>query len=516
MGNADGGESRERSNSSTDDTVDTVTPDLRADVLPPRKVFWDPVHGQISLHPVSVAVIDTPEFQRLRHIRQLGHVSYLYPGASNSRFEHSLGTAHLARALGSHLRDCQPELKLSDKELLCLELAGLCHDLGHGPFSHFWEHFYRRGAHDRGLKPRWTHEAMSCKILAHLISANALDRTFSAWEAKWPGQGLTADDVKLVQGLILGDTNGVEPSRWFLFQVVNNRDSGLDVDKWDYYLRDCHAVGLACGFQFQRLVGSARVVEHEGFTRIAFRDKELNNVYEMFRMRSTLHYNVYRHHMISIFEAMICDALQLADEKVASASGGGRLRLWWTTHEAGLPDASRQQVEAFVALTDAWVELSVRRADAKQQPDTASTAAVLRAQQLWRALETRSRRPCPLYRFLGSVPKSNDGGVGSCEETLREAIMTALPEDVKPKAEDLVVDLVKIHWGCGKDDPVKKVLFFRKTEPDRALRAEQLESSANLPSRFEDARWHVLLRAPGEPGLDEHVQRVLKALQPQE
>uniref|UniRef100_A0A224YNL5 Sam/hd domain protein n=1 Tax=Rhipicephalus zambeziensis TaxID=60191 RepID=A0A224YNL5_9ACAR len=508
MGNTDGSESRERSDATTDDTV---TLDLRADVLPPRKVFWDPVHGQISLHPVSVAVIDTPEFQRLRYIRQLGHVAYLYPGASNSRFEHSLGTAHLARLLGSHLRDCQPELKLSDKELLCLELAGLCHDLGHGPFSHFWEHFYRRGARDRGLKPRWTHEAMSCKILAHLIAVNGLDRTFSAWEAKWPGQGLTADDVKFVQGLILGDTSGIEPSRWFLFQVVNNRDSGLDVDKWDYYLRDCHAVGLACGFQFQRLVGSARVVEHEGFTRIAFRDKELNNVYEMFRMRSTLHNNVYHHQMISIFEAMICDALQLADEKVASANGGGRLRLWWTTHEAGQPDASPQQVEAFVALTDAWVELSVRRADAKHQPE------VLRAQQLWRALETRSRRPCPLYRFLGSVPKSDDGGVGSSEETLREAIMAALPEDVKPKAEDLVVDLVNIHWGCGKDDPVKKVLFYRKAEPDRALHAEQLRvQSSVLPSRFLDARWNVLLRAPGKPGLDEHVGLCLKALQPQE
>lgn len=506
MGNADGSEICERYEATAHAV--TASPDLRAGVLPPRKVFWDPVHGQISLHPVSVAVIDTPEFQRLRHIRQLGHVAYLYPGASNSRFEHSLGTAHLARLLGSHLRDCQPELKLSDKELLCLELAGLCHDLGHGPFSHFWEHFYLRGARDRGLKPRWTHEAMSCKILAHLIATNGLERTFTAWEAKWPGQGLTADDIRLVQGLILGDTSGVEPSRWFLFHVVNNRDSGLDVDKWDYYLRDCHAVGLACGFQFQRLVGSSRVIEYEGSTRIAFRDKELHNVYEMFRIRSTLHYNVYHHHMISIFEAMICDALQLADEKVAAASGG-RLRLWWTTHEAGQADASRQQIEAFVTLTDAWVELSVRHADARQQPE------VLRAQQLWTALETRSRRPCPLYRFLGSVPKNEDGGAGSSEEALREAIMAALPDDVRPKAEDLVVDLVNVHWGCGAEDPVKKVLFFRKAEPDRAVRSDSLSSAPMLPSRFQDARWHLLLRAPAKTGLDEHINGCLEALQRQ-
>lgn len=508
MGNADGSEIGERSQTTSGGTLES--PDLRGRTLPQRKIFWDPVHGQISLHPVSVAVIDTPEFQRLRQIRQLGHVAYLYPGASNSRFEHSLGTAHLARVLGSHLRDCQPELGITEKELLCLELAGLCHDLGHGPFSHFWEHFYLRGARDRGLKPRWTHEGMSCKLLAHLIAANDLERTFTAWESKWPSHGLTAEDVKLVQGLILGDTSGVDPSRWFLFQVVNNRQSGLDVDKWDYYSRDCHAVGLACSFQYQRLVGSARVITHDGSTHIVFRDKELNNVYDMFCTRSTLHRNVYHHHMISIFEAMICDALQLADEKVAAAGGGGRLRLWWTTHEAGQADPSSQQIEAFAALTDAWVELSVRRASGKQPPE------VLRAQQLWNALETRSRRPCPLYRFLGSVPKREDGGISSSEDKLREAFMAALPADARPKAGDLVCDLIDIHWGCGKDDPVKKVLFFRKTNPDQAVHVDDLRPLANapmLPSRFQDVRWHLLLRSPAKPAFDEHLERCLESLQ---
>lgn len=55
------------------------------------QVFWDPVHSQISLHPVSVAVLDTVQFQRLREIRQLGIAHYLYPGATHTRFEHCLG-----------------------------------------------------------------------------------------------------------------------------------------------------------------------------------------------------------------------------------------------------------------------------------------------------------------------------------------------------------------------------------------------------------------------------------------
>ncbi|KAL1485042.1 hypothetical protein MTO96_032209 [Rhipicephalus appendiculatus] len=250
--------------------------------LPPRKLFWDPVHGEISLHPVSVAILDTPEFQRLRHISQLG----------------------------SRIRDRQPELNITDKELLCLELAGLCHDLGHGPFSHVWEWFYRSGAISRGLAPVWSHETMSCKLLRHLLSIHGLQEIFDAWELHF-GQGLTSEDLKLVQDLILGNVGQTSPSRRFLFQIVCNPDSGLDVDKWDYYLRDCHAVGVTCGFQYERLVSSARVVfTEDGAAHIAFRDKELENVYEMFRTRSRLHKTVYRHHFAGVAETMICDAIR--------------------------------------------------------------------------------------------------------------------------------------------------------------------------------------------------------------
>lgn len=56
-----------------------------------EKVFNDPIHGHIALHPLLVKVIDTPQFQRLRHIKQLGGVYYVFPGASHNRFEHSIG-----------------------------------------------------------------------------------------------------------------------------------------------------------------------------------------------------------------------------------------------------------------------------------------------------------------------------------------------------------------------------------------------------------------------------------------
>ncbi|XP_064162540.1 deoxynucleoside triphosphate triphosphohydrolase SAMHD1-like [Anguilla rostrata] len=69
----------------------------------PYKIFNDPIHGSIEMHPYLVRIIDTPEFQRLRYIRQMGSVYFVYPGASHNRFEHSIGVAHLAGELVQEL-----------------------------------------------------------------------------------------------------------------------------------------------------------------------------------------------------------------------------------------------------------------------------------------------------------------------------------------------------------------------------------------------------------------------------
>ncbi|CAI8021447.1 Deoxynucleoside triphosphate triphosphohydrolase SAMHD1 [Geodia barretti] len=104
-----------------------------------EKVFNDPVHGHIELHPLMVKFIDTPQFQRLRYIKQLGGAYYVFPGASHNRFEHSIGVGYLAGQMVESLKSKQPELGIDDKDVLCVKLAGLCHDLGHGPFSHLFE-----------------------------------------------------------------------------------------------------------------------------------------------------------------------------------------------------------------------------------------------------------------------------------------------------------------------------------------------------------------------------------------
>lgn len=102
--------------------------------------FWnerkinDPIHGYITLDTLCFSVIDTPQFQRLRYLKQLGSSYFVFPGATHNRFEHSIGTAWLANQLVTLLQSRQPYLNIDDRDIRCVTLAGLCHDLGHGPY----------------------------------------------------------------------------------------------------------------------------------------------------------------------------------------------------------------------------------------------------------------------------------------------------------------------------------------------------------------------------------------------
>lgn len=134
-----------------------------------RKRLRDPVHGLIVFdenEPIDMLawkLIDTPEFQRLRRIRQLGVSEFTFPGAVHTRFAHSIGVFHTARALvkilDREMKRNEQELKLPMAEVVLI--ASLLHDLGHGPFSHTFEGVQE----SRGVKKR--HETWTADIIRH-------------------------------------------------------------------------------------------------------------------------------------------------------------------------------------------------------------------------------------------------------------------------------------------------------------------------------------------------------------
>lgn len=283
------------------------------------KIFNDPIHGHIEISPLAVKVIDTPQFQRLRDISQLGGTYYVFPGAASHRFEHCLGVCYLASVFIHRLRENQPELNITDVDALCVEIAGLCHDLGHGPFSHLYDGKFLPlilGNHD------FKHEHASIAIFDLLLHENNLLPIFAEY-------GLFAGDVQFIKELILGDVEDAPPGftwhgrndKHFLYDIVANKRNGIDVDKFDYFARDCHVLGLTKSFDALRLMKFARVFTVERSrnsqttqqSEVCFHVKEAWNILELFHTRYTLHKRAYQHRVCNTIELMLTEVLLLSD-----------------------------------------------------------------------------------------------------------------------------------------------------------------------------------------------------------
>uniref|UniRef100_A0AAY4CH50 HD domain-containing protein n=1 Tax=Denticeps clupeoides TaxID=299321 RepID=A0AAY4CH50_9TELE len=284
------------------------------------------------MHPLLVKIIDTPQFQRLRHIKQLSFGYWVYPGACHNRFEHSLGVCHLAGELAKTLRESQPELNITKEDILCVQIAGLCHDLGHGPFSHLYDDLLKevcKNADKMDLK----HETRSVKMFEHLV-----EDTENKLKPVMEEHDLKEDDRKfiseLIQGLdensnvnfnILSAPQGSRgPGKKFLYDIVANSRNGVDVDKWDYLARDCYYLGVQNNFDYRRFLRFARVCSVDGEMQICTRDKEAQNLYDMFATRKSLHCKAFQHRVVNVIKIMVIDALKKADDFVEIAGSGGK------------------------------------------------------------------------------------------------------------------------------------------------------------------------------------------------
>ena len=220
-----------------------------------EKRLHDRCHGQISLEPLLVRILDTREFQRLRTLKQLGGCAFVYPDASHSRFEHSIGVAFLSRRMVEHLQAAEQRHGLPEghapidaRDVTCVSLAGLGHDLGHGPFSHMFEEFVKQAREAAGETDHFEHEDMSVAILELLLEKNdiSLQKYMGTTEAE------AAADLAFVLNLISGLPPGVpvppecgRPAcKRFLFEIVANKRNGV------YFLRLKYGyVATSCLFQ---------------------------------------------------------------------------------------------------------------------------------------------------------------------------------------------------------------------------------------------------------------------------
>lgn len=229
------------------------------------KVIRDPIHDYIELDELALALVDTPEVQRLRRVKQLGFSNLVYPGANHTRFEHSLGVYHLAGFLVEQVDEHQRS------ELLA---AALLHDIGHGPFSHATEELiarYTRKKHDD------VEELLRKGEISDVLDEYSLS------------QSSVAKHIK-------GET--------YPGQIIN---SEIDVDRMDYLVRDARYTGVAFGLiDHVRLIHELRFNENKLVLNIG----GLQAAESLLVSRFLMHPTVYFHHVSRIAESMCMHAAE--------------------------------------------------------------------------------------------------------------------------------------------------------------------------------------------------------------
>lgn len=242
----------------------------------------DPIHGYIKITDEERHLIDSPFVQRLRRIHQLAGAYMVYPGGVHSRFEHVLGTMHVAGLIAESISN---EVGLKDEEVQELRLAGLLHDVGHGPFSHLFEEVLAE-------KGSISHEDISQRIVLESGIAETLEN-----------DGISA---KRMSRLCVGKLK----THPFMNEVVAG---SLSADIMDYLLRDSYFTGVEYGrVDIHRVIDSLRVMDdHLVLDQAALYAFEALLIarYEMFKA-------VYFHRTVRAAELMLSHSMALADDEL--------------------------------------------------------------------------------------------------------------------------------------------------------------------------------------------------------
>ncbi|XP_030589289.1 deoxynucleoside triphosphate triphosphohydrolase SAMHD1-like [Archocentrus centrarchus] len=468
------------------------------------KVFNDPIHGHIELHPLLVRIIDTPEFQRLRYIKQLGGGYFVYPGASHNRFEHSIGVAHLAGKLAEalkskqskeldeieeklkeeeteELKSKQAELKkslISDRDVLCVQIAGLCHDMGHGPFSHVFDGMFNPEA-DPEADPEhedWKHEDASVAMFDHLVKNNSLEQEMKDYGLELP------TDLTFIQEMIKPEKSdgtkwphkGRDKEKTFLYEIVSNKQNGIDVDKFDYFDRDCHHLGIKNNFDHQRFIMFARVCEVEGQKHICSRKKEMTNLYGMFHTRDSLHRRAYQHRVTKSVEIMIKDALLKVHKHPCFKIKGKTFDL----------AKAKKDMEAYANLTDQVIEQILHHGPCSCSNES-TPSPLQEAAQILQRIMCRD-----LYQCVGELKvKGNEQEkIEKIKETLKKELAKAIPKDGKQDEQDnFEIFVAKFDYGMKNEDPISDyTYFYEKSNPTVGFKIPKEEMSDLLPKHFSE------------------------------
>ncbi|MHA1637093.1 MAG: HD domain-containing protein [Candidatus Thorarchaeota archaeon] len=363
----------------------------------------DPIHGFIGLTGIESKIVNSEPYQRLRRIKQLSGAHYVYPTAEHTRFGHCIGVMFVAGLLGKRLLG---QLGLGDEVLQEVRLAGLLHDLGHGPFSHVFEEslIERRG---------WNHEDVTEWLIRESEVGDLIE-----------DGGISKDRIaNLVRGRRTKKTDG----------VVSGIVAGqVDADKMDYLIRDSFYCGVNYGLvDIHRLISSIEITKS---LEMQF-DLAARGALEAFLVaRYEMFLNVYYHKTVRSVEVMLIQLINAADNVL-------ELTTFSTPEE-------------FLLLDDMSLVSRIRRIDPKES-DYAKEAS-----KMMNLLDSRV-----LYKSaFEKVLHTEDRFVSKLltKKRVRESLRDEIAEIAKIPNNELIVDvptLPSVPFNPHQLDPMEIDIF---------------------------------------------------------
>ncbi|RLI50149.1 MAG: hypothetical protein DRO73_04055 [Candidatus Thorarchaeota archaeon] len=376
---------------------------MRCGILDFKIEVNDPIHGFIGLTELETKIIDSQPYQRLRRIKQLSGGHFVYPTAEHTRFGHCIGALFLASQMGERLL---PQIGLGADELQEIRLAGLLHDIGHGPFSHVFEEAL---VEHRGMN----HEDVTEWIIKKSELSDIIE-----------DGGLSSSRIAdLVRGRRKRDVDAV------LSGIVAGQ---IDVDKMDYLIRDSFYCGVSYGLiDRDRLIKSVEVGDNYtmefALTARGTLEAFLVARYEMFM-------NVYYHKAVRSVEVMLVKLMTAADTAL------------------GLTSFSTP--EEFLALDDISLVSTIRELDPSLSDDAAEAVRMVNR------LDSRVLYKCAFEKVL----HTDDRFVSKVLATrdVRHSMEREIADDAGLPVEEVIVDvptLPSVPHNPYQEDPMEIRVF---------------------------------------------------------
>lgn len=466
------------------------------------KQVRDTVYQFIKLSNIAFLIIDTSEFKRLKDIRQLGTTYHVYPAASHSRFEHSIGTYYVAgwilesikkNTSAEILNECLstvPELqdyytrtygdlphnKLDNYVCELIKIAALCHDVGHGPYSHGYDDVAlpairkeinntRSEEEKIQAHPYEIHEVRSCEILNYIIKNNDVLSDI-----------IKDNEIQFMKDLI----NPSDKHVGFVYQIVSNSLNGVDIDKIDYIARDIKTLDIADGFEYKRLIDDAKVIGNN----ICYPWSMRKELVALFEKRYKMHKTVYGHKTVVGILYMITDIMILMNPI---------LDLYGAIFD----------IEAFCELTDSYILENIKSEYKRISMDIFKNnytddqkARITCAYNIWKRIQKRDLYKCIMVKDSTEYINLNESGFFD-----------------KVSKDEVIVHNSKMGYVSGsKKNPLDSLYFYDSKTPDESMNPPKEELTRFISDTYQEYVCMIFIKDSSNVELVRRVTAACEAL----